>query len=257
MHDLLPLLFFVLGAIIASFIGVVVARLHTGESMVHGSSRCDACGRALTPRSLIPLFSYTLARGRAHCCGARLSPTSTVAECLLGILFVVSYAQLGLTMDLLLLLTTLSTLFFLVLYDLTHQILPPTALWLFVAFASFFGFISASSYADFRSTLLMAAVFAAFFALLHFASRGRAMGLADTPLVFALSLLVGPAALAGFLFSFWIGGAVGIVILFATPRGSRIGIEVPFAPFLAAGFLLAYFTQWNPLSFFALILGTG
>ena len=30
-----------------------------------------------------------------------------------------------------------------------------------------------------------------------------------------------------------------------------MGIEVPFAPFLAAGFLLAYFTQWNILTLLA------
>jgi prepilin signal peptidase PulO-like enzyme (type II secretory pathway) len=27
-----------------------------------------------------------------------------------------------------------------------------------------------------------------------------------------------------------------------------MGIEVPFAPFLAAGFLLAYFSGWDPFS---------
>jgi prepilin signal peptidase PulO-like enzyme (type II secretory pathway) len=26
-----------------------------------------------------------------------------------------------------------------------------------------------------------------------------------------------------------------------------MGIEVPFVPFLALGYLLAFFTQWNPL----------
>jgi len=29
-----------------------------------------------------------------------------------------------------------------------------------------------------------------------------------------------------------------------------MGIEVPFVPFLAAGYLLAFFTQWNPLPLF-------
>jgi len=41
---------------------------------------------------------------------------------------------------------------------------------------------------------------------------------------------------------------VGIVLLARAPRGARMGIEVPFAPFLAAGFLLAYFTQWDPFA---------
>ena len=78
------------------------------------------------------------------------------------------------------------------------------------------------------------------------------MGLADAPLVFGLALLVGPAALPGFIFSFWIGALLGIIILARRPRGSRMGVEVPFAPFLAAGFLIAYFTQWNPFLFVAI-----
>ena len=71
------------------------------------------------------------------------------------------------------------------------------------------------------------------------------MGLADAPLSFGLAILVGPIAFSGFIFSFWIGAILGIAMLLRRPAGSRMGIEVPFAPYLAAGFLLAYFTQWN------------
>ena len=66
-----------------------------------------------------------------------------------------------------------------------------------------------------------------------------------------LSLLVGSAAFSGFIFSFWIGAVIGIVILLKRPSGSRMGVEVPFAPFLAAGFLLAFVTQWNLLAYIA------
>ena len=74
------------------------------------------------------------------------------------------------------------------------------------------------------------------------------MGLADAPFAFALALLAGEAALTGFVFSFWIGAIIGIIILVNAPRGHRIGIEVPFAPYLAAGFFLAYFTGWDPFT---------
>ncbi|MFH1178260.1 MAG: hypothetical protein V1711_00840, partial [bacterium] len=84
--------------------------------------------------------------------------------------------------------------------------------------------------------------------------RGRAMGLADSPLVFGLALLTGDSAFPGFIFSFWIGAVIGILLLARRPRGTRMGVEVPFAPFLAAGFLLAYFTQWNPFAFIAAFL---
>jgi hypothetical protein len=42
------------------------------------------------------------------------------------------------------------------------------------------------------------------------------MGLGDTPVAVALSLLVGTQAFSGLLFSFWIGALVGIVILVMT-----------------------------------------
>ncbi|MDP2593884.1 MAG: prepilin peptidase [bacterium] len=246
--------FFMFGAILASFVGVVAGRLYTGQSFLRGVSRCDACGKPLSAWSLIPIFSYTASSGRAHCCRARISPLAPLGELTLGALFTLGYLQLGLSLELGAFLLALTLLAALVLYDLAHQILPPPLLALFVATAAFAGYVAQSDWPSFLATLGIAALFALFFALLHFLSGGRAMGLADTPLVFGLALLVGPAALPGFLFSFWIGAGVGIVLLAASPHGSRMGIEVPFAPFLAAGFLLAYFTQWDPLALTAALM---
>jgi len=170
---------------------------------------------------------------------------SPVTEILLGVLFALSYLSLGLTPALPFLLVSLALLLALVLYDLVHQILPPTLLYPFVAASALTGYLSAPSLQDFYTTLFVAVCIASSLAAIHFFSRGRAMGLADAPLSFGLALLVGPSALTGFVFSFWIGAAIGIVLLLRRPVGSRMGVEVPFAPFLAAGFLLAYFTQWN------------
>lgn len=244
-------LFFALGTIIASFVGVVVGRLYSGESIVRGSSRCDVCGVRLSAFSLVPIVSYIASSARARCCNARLSWRAPASELLLGALFVLSYLHLGATLLLAFFLLALALLLALVLYDLAHQILPPLLLWPFVLAAAAAGYLAAPSMGDFWYSCLVAGAFALFFAALHFCSGGRAMGLADTPLVFGLALLVGPAAFSGLLFSFWVGAAVGITILFMTPLGSRMGIEVPFAPFLAAGFLLAYFTQWNILTLLA------
>lgn len=242
---------FILGAIIASFVGVLVARLNTGTSFLTGRSRCDACGRSLPLSSLVPIFSYLASGGRARCCGARLSPIGPLTELLLGALFVLAYLMLGLSYALPFMLLSLSALLALVLYDLAHQILPPSLLIVFVAASAITGFMLAPSPRAFLDTFFMALFFTLFLASVHFFSRGRAMGLADAPFVFGCALLTGPAALPGFVFSFWIGALVGIILLAGRPRGSRMGVEVPFAPFLAAGFLLAYFIQWNPFIFVA------
>jgi prepilin signal peptidase PulO-like enzyme (type II secretory pathway) len=254
MLSLAPVALFALGAIIASFIGVIVARLNTGQSFLAGRSRCDACNEPLGFSALVPILSYFVGRGKSRCCGALLSFSSPLTELLLGGLFVLSYSQIGLSSALFWMLLSLSLLLALVLYDLVHQILPSSLLALFVTASALTGFLLASSVAVFFIVLLVASLIALSLALIHFLSGGRAMGLADAPFVFGLALLVGSAALPGFVFSFWIGAVVGILILARRPRGSRMGVEVPFAPFLAAGFLLAYFTQWNPFISTVLLL---
>ena len=236
---------FALGAIIASFVGVIVARLNTGEGFLIGRSRCDACNAPLSLLSLIPIVSYVVFGGRARCCGARISLLSPCTELSLGGLFVLAYLNLGFTPALPFFLLSLSVLLALVLYDLAHHILPSSLLFVFIVSSIVTDFLFSPSLSAFSSNILTAFLIATFLALIHFASRGRYMGLADSPFTFGLALLVGPSAFTGFVFSFWIGAVIGIVLLLRRPVGSRMGVEVPFAPYLAAGFLLAYFTQWN------------
>ncbi|HCR52637.1 TPA: hypothetical protein DIV48_03290 [Candidatus Kaiserbacteria bacterium] len=252
MQFLLAFSFFALGAIVASFVGVLVERLYTGQGFLSGRSRCNACNTPLTPLALVPVISYVALQGRAHCCGARLPLRAPLTEALLGVLFVGAYADLGLSFALLYFLISLSALLGLVLYDLSHQILPPSLLIIFIAASVAMRYALSPSLATFSSSCITAALIALALALIHFFSRGRAMGFADAPLAFGLALLAGPTALTGFVFSFWIGAGIGIGLLFTRPRGSRMGVEVPFAPFLAAGFLLAYFTQWNLFAFIAI-----
>jgi len=240
---------FVLGTIIASFIGVVAARLYTGASILTGRSRCDACNAKLPPLALVPVIFYFASRGRAHCCGARLSLRAPATELLLGALFALSYLKLGATLALVFALIALSLLLALVLYDLAHQILPPPLLAAFVASSALSGLSSAPSLMAFSGTLLTALLIAASLTLVHYFSGGRAMGFSDAPLALGLALFAGTFALTGFVFAFWVGAVIGIVVLLKRPKGSRMGVEVPFAPFLAAGFLLAYFTQWNLFAF--------
>lgn len=253
MQILLSIILFLFGTIGASFIGVLVARLYTGQSFVKGRSRCDACNAILPTFSLIPVISYLVMRGRAICCGACLSPRESVTEILLGVLFVLAYLRIGFTVALPFMLISLSLLLALVLYDLSHQILPQSLLIAFVVVSAATGFFLAQSPSAFFHSLVIASIIATSLALIHFLSGGRAMGFSDAPLALGLALLVGPVAFPGFIFSFWIGAVIGIIILLRRPSGSRMGVEVPFAPFLAAGFTLAYFTQWNILDFVAVL----
>ncbi len=237
--------FAVLGAIVASFVGVLSERLFTGQAWAKSRSRCNSCALALTPRDLIPVISWLIHRGRCRMCGAKVPFGYVVFELLLAALYVLSYLILGISFALFALLALLAVLLFIGIYDIRHTLVPPQASSLLAALALLFAWLTAPSLSSFGLSLLIAGGIALSFLALHVFSKGRAMGLGDAPVSFSLALVAAPYALYGVLFSFWIGALWGIVVLFVRRGGPRMGIEVPFVPFLAIGFLLAYFTQWN------------
>lgn len=245
---------FGLGVVCASFVGVLVDRTHTGQSAVSGRSRCDYCGAPLPASSLVPVFSYLFLSGRSSCCGARLSLLAPVSELFLGGLFTASYFLVGLTIALPLMCISLALLLMLVLYDIRHHILPSLPLWLFVAIAALLRLTLSSTSFEFGLAVLMALLLSGALWLLHFGSQGRLIGFADVPLTFGLALFAGGMAFSGFIFSFWIGAVIGLLILSLGRKGSKIEHEVPFAPYLSAGFLLAHFTTWNPFDLIAALL---
>ena len=248
MTYLIAFTFFALGSVLASFTAVIAERLHTGQSWVSGRSRCNSCSRELSALDLVPVLSWLVFRGRCRTCSARVPALYALSEFLLGSVFALSYLKLGLTLPLVPLLIAFAVLTFIVLYDLRHTVVPSVSSTLLIAFSLLYAMLSMGAGAQLGLALMVAGVISLGFFLLYALSRGRAMGLGVAPVALALSILVGGSlAVPGLLFSFWIGALVGIAILAMTPKGHRMGIEVPFVPFLAAGYLLAFFTQWNPL----------
>jgi leader peptidase (prepilin peptidase)/N-methyltransferase len=63
---------FVLGAIIGSFLAVLLVRWPQGRSVLRGRSHCDGCGRTLGLVELVPILSWLLLRGRCRGCGATI-----------------------------------------------------------------------------------------------------------------------------------------------------------------------------------------
>ena len=84
---MLVFLGFVLGAVIGSFLNVVVYRLPKGESVVHPPSRCPVCGHRLGALDMVPILSWLVFRGRCRYCGAPVSARYPLVEALTGGLF--------------------------------------------------------------------------------------------------------------------------------------------------------------------------
>jgi leader peptidase (prepilin peptidase)/N-methyltransferase len=78
---------FVVGAVIGSFLNVVVTRVPKGESIVHPGSHCPRCHAPIAPRDNIPIVSWLWLRGRCRACGWRIPVRYFVVELATGLLF--------------------------------------------------------------------------------------------------------------------------------------------------------------------------
>jgi leader peptidase (prepilin peptidase) / N-methyltransferase len=78
----------VFGLLIGSFLNVVIARVPDGVSVVRPGSRCPVCETPIAPRDNLPVLSWLLLRGRARCCGTRISARYPVIEAGTAVAFV-------------------------------------------------------------------------------------------------------------------------------------------------------------------------
>lgn len=76
----------VFGAMVGSFLNVVIYRVPAEKSIVTPGSHCG-CGRPIAWRDNIPVLSWLLLRGRARCCGRPFSFRYPLVELLTAGLF--------------------------------------------------------------------------------------------------------------------------------------------------------------------------
>jgi prepilin signal peptidase PulO-like enzyme (type II secretory pathway) len=77
---------FAFGAVVGSFLNVVIYRVPRGMSIVWPGSHCTACGVAIKWYDNIPIVSWLLLRARCRSCGQRISARYVFIELLTAIL---------------------------------------------------------------------------------------------------------------------------------------------------------------------------
>ena len=116
---MIHLYFFLVGAIIASFLGLVIDRFPE-KSIVFPTSHCESCQTRLRPLDLIPIISQVVYRFRCRYCKARYPVWYALFELCLGLLFL-AFSCSFLTLGQIILITSGLTLS---IYDLRHQEYP-------------------------------------------------------------------------------------------------------------------------------------
>ncbi len=82
---------FVFGLIIGSFLNVCIFRIPEGTFWKSRRSCCRGCGAVIPFYLNIPVFSFIFLKGRARCCGKKLSWQYPVIELLTAFFLVVIY----------------------------------------------------------------------------------------------------------------------------------------------------------------------
>ena len=114
----------VFGAVIGSFLNVVIHRVPLEESIVFPNSRCPSCGAVIAFYDNIPILSYAFLRAKCRNCKEHISFRYPSVELLTAALFVAVAWHDGLSAALPFDLVFASALLALVFIDAEHMILP-------------------------------------------------------------------------------------------------------------------------------------
>jgi len=114
----------VFGAIIGSFLNVVIHRVPIEQSIVFPNSRCPSCGGVIAFYDNIPVLSYLVLRAKCRHCKERISFRYPAVELLTAALFIGVAWHDGLSAALPFDLVFASALLALVFIDAEHMILP-------------------------------------------------------------------------------------------------------------------------------------
>lgn len=221
----------VLGALVGSFLNVVIHRLPLGESLVTPGSHCPRCGAPVRPWQNVPVLSWLALRGRCAACGTAISARYPLVEALTAAVFAAVAAVRGVDLDLLLELPFAAVLIAVAAIDLDHRIVPNRIL----APAAVYGLAVAALLDPGAVPELAIAGAGAFAALLVAAliSPGG-MGMGDVKLAGTMGLYLGAEVIPALFVAFLAGAVTGIAVALRQGGGVR-GKGVPFAPFLALG----------------------
>src|SRR6267154_4091592 len=114
----------VLGAMIGSFLNVVIHRLPREQSIVFPNSSCPTCHAKIKAYDNIPILSFLILRGQCRACGAPISPRYPAVEALTALVFVAITWHDGWSFALGFDLAFAAAMLALIFIDAEHMILP-------------------------------------------------------------------------------------------------------------------------------------
>ncbi len=205
----------IVGALVGSFLNVVVARVPAGLSVVRPRSRCPGCLTPIAWYDNVPVVSWLLLGGRCRSCAARISFRYPLVELLGAAIAVVAVLRHGPSSSALAEFGLVSTLLALACIDLDTWLLPHVLTIPLLVAGVALSALGITAAPSMGSSLLGAAVGWGAFAAVSFVGekvfRKEALGFGDVWLLSAIGAWTGVAAILP-------------VVLLASLQGTAVGL---------------------------------
>lgn len=246
-----PFAAFAFGAIVGSFLNVVIHRYPREESVVFPPSRCPKCGARIKPWDNVPVVAWLWLGGRCRACREPISLRYPLVELANGLFWLAVYLRTGPTVTFLLVSSLVSMTIVLIFIDLEIQILPDVidlpgiAIGVLAAglnmTAGTSGLLLAPTLADSLGGAVAGAGILLAIALSYkLVRKVEGMGLGDVKMMAMIGATVGWQPLFALLLLASVTGA-GAGLLLALRSAAGMRVAVPFGVFLGLAFLVILF----------------
>ncbi len=255
MNILNYVLVFVFGAMIGSFLNVVVLRLHQGIGFIKDRSKCWLCGHKLKWWENIPIISFIFLKARCLKCKNKISWQYIVVEAMTACLFVfVFFVWQSREADRLVYLLywwlLASVLLLIFVYDYKYYIIPDSFILggiiisllfkIYIWWQGSLGFDFLGLINFLGGLFFSALIVSGFFALQYYISKGRAIGGGDVKLGILMGVVLGwPLSLFGLFFAYILGLCVCLPMLIMGKK--KMQSRVPFGTFLTVSTIISLF----------------
>jgi leader peptidase (prepilin peptidase)/N-methyltransferase len=254
MDPLILAISMIFGAIVGSFLNVVILRLpEDNGSVVFPPSHCPRCKAPLSWFENIPLISYLVLRGRCGHCHAPISLQYPVVELLMSVLTAALVYRFGLTVTAAGFFLFCAALIVIIWIDVHHQIIPDVISLPGIGVGLIFSFFSTFiSWQDSLIGLLAGGGVFYAIALIYLLLRKQdGMGGGDIKLLAMIGAFLGWQSLPFIIFMSSItGSVVGLLAMIQQKKGGNT--RIPFGPFLSCSGLVYLFFRNDILHLFQL-----
>ena len=223
------------GAIMGSFINAVAMRTVKEEKWWGAErSKCDTCGKELTPLELIPIISYLLQKGKCKKCGAKIPKRHIYTETISAIIAILIVHKFGISVETLFGLVLLPFIIFHSLTDIEEQ-------YIYDAWAYAMGIAGITLRIMGGIPGLLDGIYGALlgFSVIYIIckiSRGG-MGFGDALLMIGFGSFFGLKLTIAILYIGFTIGAVVSLVLIALKKVTRKS-PLPLAPFLSVASII-------------------